>query len=146
MTDVTTHQMGGDARNPFGYGGNGVGRVTIVTNWATTNLVADDAAVVYKADKDCIVSNFVLSATDMDTHATPTLAIDVGITADDDEFIDASTVGQAGTTSVTNAVDESTVAGTVLVADGTIIISIETSAATAAAGTTTLSFDVVNVG
>ncbi len=141
MSDVKTHQYGSDARVPFGFGGSGSGRIKIVTDWAAANLTINDEAIVFKTDKACVVSNFALEGTDMDTHATPTLTFDVGIAADDDEFIAASDVGQAGTTSVTNAVDESTVAGTVLAADGTIIISVKAAAATAAAGTTTLSFD-----
>jgi len=41
----------------------------------------------------------VISATDMDTNGTPTLAFDVGDDSDEDRIFAASTVGQAGTMS-----------------------------------------------
>ena len=147
MANLTDHMYAGDARIPFSVGGQGQGRIRIDTSWGTTNLGAGDQQVVFKAAKDCYVSNFALVSTDMDTHATPTLEFDVGIVADDDEFIVGTglTIGEAGGTTVVNAVDESTVAGTVLAADATIIISVRTAAATAAAGTTNLSFDVALV-
>ena len=126
MANITDHMYAGDARVPFSVGGSGTGRITIVTDWGTDNLGAGDQQVVFKAAKACFVSNFSLRSTDMDTDATPTLEFDVGIVSDDDEFIvgTGKTIGEAGGTDLVNAVDESTVAGTLLAADATIIISV----------------------
>jgi len=83
----------------------------------------------------------------MDTHATPTLKFDVGTNSDDDEFIDAATVGQGGGSTDTNVVAVTTEQwGFPLAADEYIIISVETAAATAAAGTTRLIFEVLDLG
>ncbi len=150
MTNITDHQYAGDARIPFGFGGSGQGRILIKTAWAAENLTVNSQQVVFKALKECFVSNFALHSTDMDTHVTPTLEFDVGQAGsvdDDDEFISgsAATIGEAGGLELTNVLDESTEAGTRLAAGDTIIISVRTAAATAAAGTTYLSFDCTTV-
>ena len=144
MTNLTNHQFAGDARVPFSPGGSGSGRIRIKTEWGTDNLTVNSQQIVFKAAKPCYVSNFALYSTDMDTHATtPTLEFDVGTASNDDAFISGSgsTIGEDGGRTVTNAVNESLAAGTVLAADATIIISVRTAAATAAAGHTMLSFD-----
>jgi len=145
MTFLVAHQFADDARSPVGFGGSGSGRINIHTACGTDNLGAGDQQRVWLAAKACFVSNFALQASDMDTHATPALAIDVGTDTDDDEFISASAIAQTGDITLTNVVDESTVAGFELAAGDYIIISIETAAATAAAGTTDLTFDVANI-
>lgn len=142
MVNITDHQFAGDARAPFAFGGSGEGRINIHTIWGITNLTIDSEQRVYKAAKACYVSNFALQASDMDSHATPLLTIDVGTDGNDDAFIDASTIGRTGDITLTNVVDESTVAGLELAADDYIVISIEAAAATAVAGTMDLSFDV----
>jgi hypothetical protein len=144
MANLADHQYAGDARVPFSFGGSGSGRMNIRTDWGTGNLGAGDQQVIYKAAKNCYVSNFAIFSEDMDSHATPTLSFDVGIVATDDLFINggALTIGEVGGRSVVNNVDESTVAGTVLLADATIIISVDDAATTAVAGYTLVSFDV----
>ena len=46
-----------------------------------------------------VFDSAVISATDMDTNVSPTLAFDVGDDGDEDRIFAASTVGQAGTLS-----------------------------------------------
>ena len=146
-TNLPNHQYAGDARVPFAFGGSGEGRVIIKSDWGTDNLTVNSEQKVWKCLKNCYVSNFALRVTDMDSHGTPTLEWDVGTDTDDDEFIagTGTTFGETGGYSITNVVDESTVPGFYLAAGEYIVISVHTAAATAAAGTTTLSFDVAYV-
>lgn len=78
----------------------------------------------------------VLESTDMDTNATPTLALNVGDADDADRLFAASTVGQAGTLSSAIAV-----AGAGKKYDSKTLITgtASTAAATGAAGTVYLS-------
>jgi hypothetical protein len=136
-TVLTPHAYAGDARMAFG--GNGKGRVTITSEWTALDLVISSYQKVFKAAKECVISNVIVSADDLDTHASPTITIDVGIFGgDDDVFVAASTAGQAGVTTVTNA----TADGALLAADAVMMVSLKAAAATAAAGTIKITFDV----
>jgi hypothetical protein len=68
----------------------------------------------------------------MDTNGTPTLAFHVGDSGDDDRFLSASNIGQAGTTATTLA---STGVLYQFTAETEIVVKTSTAAATAAAGT-----------
>ena len=142
-SNLTDHQYCDGLRTGSGFGKDRT-TVKIESSWGTANLTVNSQQRVWKTKRACFVSNFVLRADDMDTHATtPTLAFDVGTNTDDDEFIANSAVGQAGGWEQTNVVDTSTEqAGFQLAAGEYIIISVKTAAATAAAGTTTLWFDI----
>lgn len=140
--NLDDHQYAGDARIPFGFGGSGEGRVHVTSEWAAANLTINSQQKIFKVAKPCYVSNFKLRTDQLDTHATPTLTIDVGTDTDDDEFIAAATVGQTGGLELTNVVDESTEAGFPLAAGEYIIVSVKAAAATAAAGTVEVSFDI----
>ena len=145
--NLPDHQYAVDANRPGSGFGKVSSQVVIETNWAAANLTVDSQQRVWKCDRSCFVRGFVLTATDMDTHATPTLKFDVGTNSDDDEFIDAATVGQGGGSTDTNVVAVTTEQwGFPLAADEYIIISVETAAATAAAGTTRLIFEVLDLG
>lgn len=149
MVNLVDHQYAGDARVPFSFGGSGSGHVFIKTTWDTDNLNVGDQQIVWKCIRDCYVKNFALRSDDMDSHATPTLEWDVGTATpdSDDEFMDGAsgTIGETGGTSLTNtsSTGTATEAGHLLLADNTIVISVLTAAATAVAGNTYLSFDVV---
>jgi hypothetical protein len=145
MANLKDHMYAADPRNGGGLRGNGVATVTCVSNWGTDNLGINDQHKLFTAAGDCIVSNFRLKADAMDTHATPTLTLDVGTDSDDDEFIAASTVGQAGGTEVTNTASTGTAteAGFPIADGAEIIISCKAAAATAVAGSTTVVFDVI---
>jgi len=131
MANIQDHQYAEDARVDFN-----TGQVRINTDWGVTNLTINSQQRVFKAAKDGYVSNFALTSTDMDTNAIPTLTIDVGTEANDDAFMAAATSGQAGVSSIAN------VAERVLLAEGEyVIISIKAASATAAAGSTQLSFN-----
>ena len=78
----------------------------------------------------------VLESTDMDTNATPTLAINVGDSGDADRLFAASTVGQTGALSTATAV---TGAGYKYDTETLITGVAQANAATGAAGTLYLS-------
>jgi len=134
MANLTPHAFAGDARNPFLAGSGGTGNETFTLAFGTDNLGAGDTAPLYHLAQDCIISDVFLEFTLMDAHATPTLAFDVGIDSDDNAImsnVDASAAGS----SITMVADQ------IALSAGDIIeVSVLTAAATAAAGTVTLSF------
>lgn len=97
-----------------------------------TNLAANDLIKVFRAPKGFIVTGAYLYATDLDTNGTPTLTLALGDLADDDRFVAASTIGQAGGTTITLA---SAGAGYVFAEDTDVYIKAKAASATAAAGT-----------
>src|SRR4030067_650487 len=68
----------------------------IAMTTAMIDNVDDDVGLFY-LPAGAVIVGAAISATDMDTHGTPTLAIDVGDSGDEDRIFAASTVGQAGT-------------------------------------------------
>jgi hypothetical protein len=121
--------------------GNGWGREII----CATAIVAMTTAMLDNANDDvglfavpagAVVVGATLSATDMDTNGTPTLAIDIGDSADEDRIFAASVVGQAGTLSQAMARTAHLYKYT---AETQLRAYIQTAAATAAAGTLTFS-------
>lgn len=131
--------------------GSGFGRerntVVVSEEFGTANLTVNSQWRVYKANRACLVSNFVIATDQLDTHATPTLTIDVGTNTDDDEFIAGTTVGQTGGVEATNTASSGTATeptGFPLAAGEYIIVSVKAAAATAAAGTVKLWFDVMD--
>ena len=143
MSNLRDHMYAADARNGGGFNGNGNATFICESNWGTGNLGAGDQHKLFQAAGACVVSNFRLVSEALDSHATPTLTLDVGTDTDDDEFIAASTVGQAGGTELTNTASTGTAteAGFPLADGEYIIISVKAAAATAAAGKTTVVFD-----
>lgn len=141
-SNLTDHQYAADARDPVGFNGNGLELVVCESNWGAANLTINSQHKLFKAAEACFVSDFSLVSDQLDTHATPTLTLDVGTDSDDDEFIAASTVGQTGGTELTNTASTGTAteAGFPLAAGEYIIISVKAAAATAAAGQTTVRF------
>ena len=83
-----------------------------------------------------VVTGATISATDMDTNGSPTLAFDVGDASDEDRIFAASNVGQAGTLSTAMA----RTAHLYKYATRTRIFAyVQAAAATGAAGTLTVS-------
>ena len=148
MANLSNHQYADDPRPGSGYG-NSANTVVCESNWGTDNLGAGDQHIVFTAARDCYVSNFVFVADDLDAHATPTLTMDVGTDTDDDEFIAATTVAQAGGSEATNTASTGTATeprGFPLAAGEQVIVSVNAAAATAQAGSTRLYFDVLDIG
>lgn len=117
--------------------GPGWGREVITQ----TAIVAMTTAMIDNANDDvglfylpagAVVVGATIAATDMDTNGTPTLAIDVGDSADEDRIFAASTVGQAGTLSTAMARTGFLAKYT---AKTQLRAYIQTAAATGAAGT-----------
>jgi hypothetical protein len=100
----------------------------------TTAMVdnTDDEVALFWLPKGAVVVGASISATDMDTNGTPTLAFDVGDTADEDRLIAASQVGRAGTLANALAPTGHLYKYT---ADTQIKAYVQAAAATAAAGT-----------
>lgn len=109
---------------------------TVQVALATTQIDnSNDQALVYSfnSDADQYVVGIGLKATDMDTHATPTLTLNVGLGevdgTIDDTIISASTVGQGG------GLDGKLSSPVATATTKYVIVDVGTAAATAAAGT-----------
>lgn len=100
----------------------------------TTAMIdnADDEVSLFWMPKGAVIVGASISATDMDTNGTPTLAFDIGDAGDEDRLITNSAVGQAGTLSDVLAPTGHLYKYT---ADTVIKAYVRTAAATAAAGT-----------
>jgi len=72
--------------------------VTVSLTTAMIDNTNDEVELLY-VPAGAVFDSAVISATDMDTNGTPTLAFDVGDDSDEDRIFAASTVGQAGTMS-----------------------------------------------
>ena len=144
--NLTDHQFAGDARTPFAFGGRGDGSVKIDQEWGVLNLVIASRQRVYKVLKDGWIGNFSIKASnEMDSHATPLLTWDVGVLAgvtstDVDEYMTAVTDVEALAGHGTNLVAETLEVGSRVVAGDYITVTVKASAATAVAGTISLSF------
>jgi len=102
-------------------------------------LVAADAATgntvqVLKAPKGFVVTGVYLALTDIDTNGTPTVSVTLGDAGDDDRFVAASNIGQAGGSTTTLA---STGLYYEFTTDTDIALKFATGSATAVAGTVT---------
>ena len=96
------------------------------------NLTVNSLIKLFQVKKGFCVTGALMEATDMDTNGSPALAIKLGDSGDDDRFIAAASIGQAGGVTTTLA---SAGAGYVFTADTDIYAKVSTAAATAAAGT-----------
>lgn len=81
--------------------GLGWGRETVtqVVQVAMTTAMLDNAnddVGLFWVPAGAVVVGYTFSATDMDTNGSPTLAFDVGDSADEDRLISNSNLGQAG--------------------------------------------------
>lgn len=111
--------------------------ITDVVSIACTTAMIDntnDSIELLWLPKGAVVVGAMISASDMDTNASPTLAFDVGDAGDQDRLVAASQVGRAGTLSITLA---PTGHGYKYTAATKIVAYVQTAAATAAAGTLT---------
>jgi hypothetical protein len=136
----TIHQMAGDARFPLSMGGSGQGTIKVTVDLSLANLVVDSEHKLFKFAKKGFVGNFaIVSDVNMET-AGPTLTLDVGDASNDDKFIAGATGAQVFAGYYTNALAETTIAGTEVAADSFIILSVKAAAATAVVGTVTVTF------
>lgn len=95
-------------------------------------LAAADTVTCMTIPANAYLVDLVLECTDIDTNGTPTVVLDVGIASNDDLFIAASTIGQAGGVARCNVAGALQYTST---SDYTIIVTVDTVAATKAAGT-----------
>lgn len=92
-------------------------------------LALNDVLQGPKLQAGSTVVDVLLTSTDVDTNATPTITLDVGYGVDPDYFIAASTVGQAGGVARASAV---TARPLTLVSDDTIDVTVHAAPATGA--------------
>lgn len=109
---------------------------------ATGDIDAADLVEVFTARKGQMVVGAMLKSSDLDTDGTPAIVLSLGDAVDDDRFITAATVGQAGGTTVTLA---NAGAFYKFTADTKIFVRVTTAADVAAAGTIRAALLVVNV-
>jgi hypothetical protein len=112
---------------------------TMKTLGGALALLAADAATgntvqVVKAPKGFVLTGVYLALTDIDTNGSPTVSVTLGDAGDDDRFVAASNIGQAGGSTTTLA---STGLYYEFTADTDIALKFATGSATAAAGTAT---------
>lgn len=100
----------------------------------TTDLALNRTTGLFIVPRGFVVQRVYLALTDVDTNGTPTIAVTLGDSGDDDRFVAASTIGQAGGATTTLA---STGLYYEFTADTEIFLKATTAAATAAAGTVT---------
>lgn len=96
---------------------------------------ANDEVGLFYLPKGAVVTGILAKATDMDTNGSPALAFDIGDDSDEDRFLAASTIGQAGTATSTLAA-----AGVMHKYTAATLVKayVQTAAATGAAGTLTV--------
>lgn len=89
------------------YGVGGVRQVIEdgVTVSMTTAMIdnTNDEVELFWVPAGAVITGITVSASDMDTSGSPTLAFDIGDDSDEDRLMAASTVGQTGTISQTLA-------------------------------------------
>lgn len=113
---------------------------TMKTFGGAVALLATDAATgntvqLLQVPKGFVLSGIYLALTDIDTNGTPTASVTLGDAGDDDRFVAASNIGQAGGSTTTLA---STGLYYEFTADTNIALKFATGSATAAAGTATV--------
>jgi hypothetical protein len=107
-------------------------RVTMLT----TDLVTGGIVEAFVVPAGFTVTGIIMTATDMDSNGSPTLAISVGDAASSTRFLSSNTAGQTGAAPVVAFTTPS--ASNVLfayTADTKILITATTGSATAVAGT-----------
>lgn len=100
----------------------------------TTDEATGNTVQVMKVPKGFVVTGVYLALTDIDTNGSPTVSVTLGDAGDDDRFVAASNIGQAGGSTTTLA---STGLYYEFTTDTDIALKFATGSATAAAGTVT---------
>lgn len=75
-----------------------IGVLSQVVTVGTADLVESGTLDIGYLPANAKVVDVVMTATDMDSASSPAIVIDLGDAGDPDRFINASTVGQTGTT------------------------------------------------
>lgn len=99
---------------------------------ATGDIDSGDLVKAFRATKGFCVTGAMLKSTDLDTDGSPAIVLALGDAVDDDRFITAATVGQAGGSTSTLAAAGAFYEFT---ADTDVFIKVTTAADVAAAGT-----------
>jgi len=75
----------------------GEGVIAVVSKYTqAAAYVINDVIQMVKVPKGAVILDVALSCEDLDTHATPTIVLEVGDGEDTDRYITGSTIGQAG--------------------------------------------------
>lgn len=100
----------------------------------TTDAVTGRTLGLFKVPRGFVCTAIYLALTDVDTNGSPTASVTVGDSGDDDRFVAASNIGQAGGSTTTLA---STGLYYEFTAETEVFLKFATGSATAAAGTAT---------
>lgn len=116
----------------FGYAGSIKAVDTGDIAVKAADLAINNLVKLVRMPKGFVVTGVAMMASDLDTNGTPALTMALGDAGDDDRFIAASNIGQAGGTTTTLAA-----AGTFykFPADTDVFIKFPAAAATGADGT-----------
>jgi len=119
----------------------GLGLVARTVTYTSPVFVLDDVVQLLPVYEGETVVGLELVTSDLDSHGTPALVLDVGDGDNDDRYILGSTVGQAGGVAGPNVVSGYPYTYT---ADDTIDLHVDTAPATGAAGTVSLTVYVLS--
>lgn len=100
----------------------------------TTDLALNRTTGLFVVPRGFVCTGIYLALTDVDTNGVPTVSVTLGDAGDDDRFVAASNIGQAGGSTTTLA---ATGLYYEFTADTEVFLKATTAAATAAAGTVT---------
>ena len=115
-----------------GHGFGGTIKVSYGEVAFTGTITTADAATVCNLPVGAIVLDVTLESDDLDTNATPTITLNVGDAETANRYFAASTVAQAGTTSVATAATG--LFYTVAAGNTAVRVAVAANAATSAAG------------
>jgi hypothetical protein len=104
----------------------------VYESYTLASATLNDTYTMCKIPAGATILDVVLSSDDVDTNGTPTVKYDVGDSGSATRFISATTIGQAGGVA---RMDQKGGHLKAYTADDTVIVKINTAAATFAAGT-----------
>lgn len=114
--------------------------IDLTCNWEkitiSSAIEAGDKWELFKLPKGATPVFAWIQATDLDTHATPTLTFDLGYSEDTDTLIDGATTGQAAIGFAGSFPNLLTAFGTALTAEKTVVLEAKTGPATGASSGT----------
>ena len=132
MADLTNPNYSSNDAAYFGNARNTVNIDSKDIGIAAANTALDSKIKAFRVRKGFCVTGAILKSTDIDTNGSPAVLLDLGDLDDDDRFIAASNIGQAGGQTATLAAAG---IGYIFTADTDVYIKMSTAAATGAAGT-----------
>lgn len=132
MAGETTY-ANGYSNVPFQGLGANLSVLDVTHEVTTAELQLADKIHFGKVPKGAIYVGGYLATDDLDSNGTPTLVLDIGDDDDPDGLLDGTTTGQAA--AITNFNGAYLTNRTAVTGEKSVIVTVQTAAATAAAGT-----------